>query len=222
MLVAPKPGAPQYAPAQSYGTSGYSTLPPAGDRYGATQPPVGGLPYAKLPPKPGVPAKPPFQKPLGLPGAPKPPWGNLGEVAVNVALHLLSGNNTNLLSGLDPVILARNKVNLLSGNKPKLKDSSPFSFMSGNKLEIRINGSFNNNRDSGNSNPNPEPPADEGPAPGAKTGNKVSVLRAVDAPAPAGRPVRSNAVSPSERFKQLDLNGDGVITLEEYLRATAE
>jgi hypothetical protein len=34
--------------------------------------------------------------------------------------------------------------------------------------------------------------------------------------------VRPKAVSPSERFKQLDLNGDGVITLEEYLRATAE
>jgi hypothetical protein len=210
-------------------------------------------------PKSGGPAQLPVQKPKGPGGVPVKSWADLGRLALDVAVdllsgnqaHLLSGNKTDLLSGNSPKLLSEispellsrnevellsgnkpellsrnetellsgNKTDLLSGNKPKLLNGNRVSILSGNKLEIRIENSGNNNGNHGPSMIGPPPGVK--PMPGAGAAGPLSSLRAANAAAAAGVPVRPRAAAPSERFKQLDLNGDGVISLEEFLRATA-
>ena len=145
-----------------------------------------------------VPPKPPL-KPTPVPTAsPKSPLGPLGGLAVELGLHLLSGN---FLSGNQPRtfsaashdLLTGNEVPVLSGNNVRLEDSNPasllsgnnseihksaggdlltpsFSFMSGNKLEIRITNSGNNNRDSWHS---AAPGGESSPACGARSARRT-------------------------------------------------
>ena len=139
----------------------------------ANTPNVMALPSGFVPPKPPVLIK---SRPEPAP-LPKSPLGPLGDVAVELGLHLLSGNflsgnqprtfsatTHDLLTGDEVPVLSGNKVrledsnpaSLASGNKLEIRKSaggdllnSPFSFMSGNKLEIRI---INSGNGSGNNN----------------------------------------------------------------------
>jgi hypothetical protein len=83
-----------------------------------------------------------------LPGAAKSPLGAVGDIAVELGLHLLSGNSLsgNLLSGNQQRTLSANNADLLTGNKvralsdneTKMRDANPLSVASGNKaVEIR-------------------------------------------------------------------------------------
>jgi hypothetical protein len=59
--------------------------------------------------------------------------------ALDVAVDLLSGNHTHLLSDIEAELLSNNKAELLSGNKTKvLSDISP-NLLSGNKPEVLSN-----------------------------------------------------------------------------------
>jgi hypothetical protein len=111
----------------------------------------------------------------------KAQWEKLLHTALDLAVTLFSGNETNLLSGNRPELLSKNKTSLLSGNSPELlSKNNPkllsenkqkilsgnktsifsgnhFSFFSGLKIEINIENSCNNN---GNHAP-PHGPAPE-------------------------------------------------------------
>ena len=247
---------------------------PGGYPISTPPPPAGSTPYVS-PGSPGVvPPKPPLKPlPPDPAASPKSPLGTLGGLAVELGLHLLSGNEVPVLSGNKVKVEDSNPASILSGNKSEIHKSAggdllnpSFSFMSGNKVEIRIvnsaNGSGNNNRDSGNSatpGGRDSTSAESCPAVGNSSGRQTTLPADVllgrpcepaappcecspalkptqttalfhavsalllpnSAPAPA-RPLSPEAAARVEQFKRLDLNGDGVITLDEYLRATAE
>ncbi|MGA2258049.1 MAG: hypothetical protein ABSG53_25575 [Thermoguttaceae bacterium] len=78
--------------------------------------------------------------------------GNETELLSKNKTALLSGNKPEILSGNKPEILSGNKPEILSGNKPKLLSGNRTPILSGNtfsmfsniKVEIHINNSCNN------------------------------------------------------------------------------
>ena len=70
-----------------------------------------------------------------------------------LAVELLSGNHTHLLSDIEAELLSNNKAALLSGNKPEILSNNQMPIFSGNRIEffsnlkidIRIENRGNNN-----------------------------------------------------------------------------
>jgi len=202
-------------PAPSGPTSGYYP--------GSTQPdssrPKSGHAIVKphsVAPRPDAQTVPWVNKLKDLASPSKVPWDSVLKSVVDVAVKVLSGNETHLLSENEAELLSNNKPELFSGNRCKFLSENQPKLLSDNKPAIL----------SGNQTP-------------ILSGNHVSVLSGirlefrVDAggsyrAVPEKHPGKAAAVPgkkpdqkserAKKRFQQLDTNRDGVLSFEEFAR----
>ena len=157
--------------------------------------------------------------------------GNLAKLLAENTAALLSGNSPQLLSGNEPEMLSDNTCSMLSGNEPEVLSGNEAELLSENEaelfsgntvqllsninVEISFDNSGNNNGnhgvDSRDRAPQARPkPRDRDGARGAAESSPIS-LKESSAVKSVKRLRRAKA-----RFEQLDTNGDGVLSFEEF------
>ncbi len=155
--------------------------------------------------------------------------GNLAKLLAENTAALLSGNSPHLLSGNEPEMLSGNTCSMLSDNEPELLSGNQATLLSGNEAEllsgnrvqllsnVNIKISFDN---SGNNNGNQAASSsDRAPqsrsrarGPRDASGNGPVSLKEFSATKSGKRLRRAKS-----RFEQLDTNGDGALSFEEFV-----